>query len=79
MLLSINPEYVESIKNYIREYGRPLEVLAFGQTRYDVDGISTVLDDDCMSTQVKPELKYLILRPNCKLYTKWDSTASLLF
>lgn len=74
-----SPEYIKSIKDYIREYGRPLEVLAFGQTRYDVNGISTVLDDDCMSTQVKPELKYLILRPNCKLYTKWDSTASLLF
>lgn len=73
------PEYVESIKNYIREHGRPLEILAFGQTRYDVDGISTVLDDDCMSTQAKAELKYLVLRPNCKLYTKWDSTASLLF
>lgn len=73
------PEYIESIKNYIREHGRPLEILAFGQTRYDVDGISTVLDDDCMSTQAKAELKYLVLRPNCKLYTKWDSTASLLF
>lgn len=73
------PEYVESIKNYIREHGRPLEILAFGQTRYDVNGISTVLDDDCMSTQAKAELKYLVLRPNCKLYTKWDSTASLLF
>lgn len=73
------PEYIESIKNYIRENGRPLEILAFGQTRYDVDGISTVLDDDCMSTQAKAELKYLVLRPNCKLYTKWDSTASLLF
>ena len=73
------PEYIETIKNYIREHGRPLEILAFGQTRYDVDGISTVLDDDCMSTQAKAELKYLVLRPNCKLYTKWDSTASLLF
>ena len=73
------PEYIESIKNYIREHGRPLEILAFGQTRYDVDGISTVLDDDCMSTQAKAELKYLVLRPNCKLYTKWNSTASLLF
>ena len=73
------PEYIESIKNYIREHGRPLEILAFGQTRYDVDGISTVLDDDCMSMQAKAELKYLVLRPNCKLYTKWDSTASLLF
>ena len=73
------PAYVEKFKSYIREKGRPLEVLSFGQTRYSVDGLSTVLDDDCMSTEAKQELKYLILRPNCKLYTKWDSTASLLF
>ena len=73
------PETVQAFKDYIRQHGRPLETLPFGQTRFDVDGLSTVLDDDCMSTEVKQELKYLILRPNCKLYTKWDSTGSLLF
>lgn len=67
------------VKNYIYKHGRPLELLEFGQTRYDVLGISTVLDDDCMSTEAKEQLKYLVLRPNCRLYTKWDSTASLLF
>lgn len=70
---------ISQIKSYIRENGRPLERLAFGQIRYDVHGLSTVLDDDCMSTELKEDLKYLILRPNCKLYTKWDSTGSLLF
>lgn len=70
---------IQEIKAVIKKYGRPLERLAFGQIRYDVKGLSTVLDDDCMSTEAKEELKYLILRPNCKLYTKWDSTASLLF
>lgn len=70
---------IDSIREYIKNNGRALEVLEFGQTRYDVDGISTVLDDDCMSTVPKSDLKYLILRPNCHLYTKWDSTASLLF
>lgn len=70
---------IGEIRKYIEIMGRPLERLAFGQIRYDVHGLSTVLDDDCMSTEAKEELKYLILRPNCKLYTKWDSTASLLF
>jgi hypothetical protein len=41
--------------------------------------MSVVVDDDCMSTEVKEDVKYLILQPNCKLYTKWDDEGSLLF
>jgi len=26
-----------------------------------------------------PKLRYLILRPDCRLYTKWDDKGSLLF
>jgi len=66
------------LNDYIRR-GRPLECLPFGAMRYSVNGISTVVDDDCMSTEVKDSVKYLILRPNCKLYTKWDDEGSLLF
>jgi hypothetical protein len=54
-------------------------VLEFGQIRYDLMNISFVIDDDCMNTKSKNELKYLILREDCKLYTKWDSKGSLLF
>ena len=28
---------------------------------------------------IKNEVKYIILRPDCKLYTKWDDAGSLLF
>lgn len=69
----------DDLHSYIEDRGRALEVLPFGAIRYSVDGISTVLDSDCMSTQTKHSLKYLILRPNCKLYTKWDDPGSLLF
>lgn len=67
------------LRNYIKKAGNPLEVLPFGATRYSVDGVSTAVDDDCMSKEQKATLKYLILRPNCKLYTKWDDKGSLLF
>jgi sulfatase maturation enzyme AslB (radical SAM superfamily) len=68
------------IDGFIRERGRRLERLPFGAWRYSVDAISTVVDDDCMSTAMdKDEIKYLVLRPNCKLYSKWDDTGSLLF
>lgn len=63
----------------IETKGRILETLPFGAIRYSYKGISTVIDDDCMATEVKPVIKYLVLRPNCKLYTKWDDEGSLLF
>jgi sulfatase maturation enzyme AslB (radical SAM superfamily) len=67
------------IKDYIRAKGNPLRILEYGQTVYSVDEMSVVLDDDCMSTEVKHELKYLILRPDCKLYSSWNDKGSLIF
>ena len=68
-----------SIKRFITTNGHELEILPFGATRYSVNEISTVLDTDCMSGETKPEIKYLILRQNCKLYSKWDDMGSILF
>jgi reverse gyrase len=73
------PELINDIKSYIKENGRVLEILEFGATRYSIDGLSVVIDEDCMNEEAKQALKYVILQPNCKLYTKWDDEASLLF
>jgi hypothetical protein len=70
---------IESIGEFIKENGRELEVLPFGATRYSVDEMSVVLDDDCMSGAVKPTIRYLVLRPDCKLYSKWDDKGSRVF
>ncbi|PKK95784.1 MAG: radical SAM protein [Tenericutes bacterium HGW-Tenericutes-4] len=75
----IRDSFLEEFKAYIKTYGRPLELMEFGQMRYSLKNISLVIDDDCMSLQVKDTLKYLILREDCKLYTKWDDKGSLLF
>jgi len=64
---------------YVRENGKPIRILEYGQTLYDLDGMSVVIDDDCMNTAVKDDMKYMILREDCKLYSKWDSKASLIF
>jgi len=70
----------DDIVTYIKSNGRRLERLPFGATKYACKGLTTVVDDDCMSeADDKEELKYLILRPDCKLYTKWDLKESLLF
>lgn len=61
------------------ERSRFLETLEFGSKRYAVKDMSVVVDEDCMATEAKEALKYLILRPDCHLYTKWDEKGSLLF
>jgi adenine C2-methylase RlmN of 23S rRNA A2503 and tRNA A37 len=76
---AVSEVYWDYLNNYIEQNGRKLERLPFGAMRYSINGISTVIDDDCMNTKTKEEMKYLILRENCKLYTKWDDSGSLLF
>lgn len=52
----------------------------YGSDIYEFDGMSVVYDTDCMGKEHAPDsLKYLILRPNCKLYSSWESTSSLVF
>lgn len=71
---------IDHIKEYIELHGSKLEHLEYGACKYSVLGMSTVLDDDCMAKRNdKDEYKYLILRPDCKLYSKWDDPASLIF
>lgn len=76
---AIDMETLVNIENYIKENGTKLEKLPFGEWRYSVDGISTVLDSDCMAKDTVDVIKSLILRPNSKLYTKWNDKGSLLF
>jgi sulfatase maturation enzyme AslB (radical SAM superfamily) len=64
---------------HIQKHGRELEKLPTGASRYSVGGVSTVVDDDCMSRIPKDVVRYLILQPNCKLYSKWDDPGSLIF
>lgn len=72
-------ELVREIEGYIRSAGRKLEVLPFGAIKYSVDGMGVVLDDDCMNERPSTVMKYLILRPNGKLYSRWDDEGSLIF
>jgi len=77
-------EYMKQINDYILKNGNPLERLSFGAVRFSVDGLSTVVDDNCMGEtknieDVKEDIKYLILRPDCKLYTRWNNNSSILF
>lgn len=75
-----NPDWWKFLKRYIKEFGQPLGRLPFGAMKYSVNNMSTVIDYDCMNKKGdKEELKYLILRRNCRLYSQWDEPASLIF
>lgn len=75
----LSDKILRSLNDYVINRGSALEVLPFGETRYSIDGMSVVIDDDCMNQSAKKDIKYLILRPNGKLYTKWNDEGSLLF
>ena len=64
---------------YIRMNGTPLETLPYGMTKYSLEGVGTVADNDCMAKNNTEDIRYLILRPDCHLYTRWDDPASIIF
>lgn len=80
---ALPPQKIQGISEYVKRVGNPLGKLPYGATKYSVDGMSVVLDDDCMGKKQCEEAtdtyKYLILRPDCKLYSAWDDPASLIF
>lgn len=78
---SISNKAIKNIKNYVKMNGKKLGILPYGFIKYDIDEMSVVIDTDCMAKedQETDNYKYLILRPDCKLYSSWDSKASLIF
>ena len=75
----ISSAFTTALQDYLLDFEK-IGCTAYGAPILDVEGMSVVYDLDCMGK--KPEkdvLKYLILRPNCKLYSSWDSPASLVF
>lgn len=76
-------EMFKTFQDAVKKEGKFLGILPFGAAKYSIQGISTVVDDNCMdNAHERPEpdvYKYLILRPNCKLYSSWDDQGSLIF
>lgn len=79
------------INKIVPHKGKLINVLPYGNARYDYKGFSIVVDTDSMgkknvglgSTMDKTTnvetLKYYIIRENGKMYSSWDSPASLVF
>ena len=71
------------IQDGVVKEGTFLGILPFGAEKYSINKITTVIDNNCMDKpheRIEPDTyKYLILRPNCKLYSSWDDNGSLIF
>lgn len=75
----IDKNLMADINQYILDNGNLIGVLTFGAKNYGVKGISVVIDDNCMNEYVHKSLKYIILREDLKLYSRWDTKSSLLY
>jgi len=71
--------FYNKLVDYVKNNGRLLGILPFGAAVYDIEEMSICIDADCMNEEVKDTYKYLILRENCKLYSRWETRASLVF
>lgn len=65
--------------NNLKKYGTVIGYLETGTTIYSLYGISIIIDEDCMDKRESDVYRYLILRPDCKLYSKWDDKGSIIF
>jgi hypothetical protein len=61
-----------------RDYPR-LELLSIGTWKYNAHGIGIVWNDDCMVIKEQIVPRYLILQPDGRIYTRWDTKASVIF
>lgn len=82
--INANCEYDEKILAYIekevKENGVLLGKLPYGALRYDYKGFSIVVDSDSMAKDTdNGAIKYYIIRENGKMYSSWDSPASIIF
>ena len=71
---AVDESVFDEIDKYIINNGRLMGVLPYGYHQYSVDGISVVVDKDCMNEgrSQKETSKYFVLRPDCKLYDGWQ-------
>ena len=73
-------EFLSTINTYVRKNGKLINVLPYGAARYDCNGFSIVIDIDSMAKdETNMATKYYIIRENGKMYSSWDSKASLVF
>ena len=71
---------IKAMTTQVKNRGTLLGKLPYGAERYDYKGFSIVIDTDSMAKdESNQETKYYIIRENGKMYSAWDSPASIVF
>lgn len=71
---------LKSVSNLVKKNGKLLHILPYGNAQYEYNEFSIVVDTDSMASNTENNnIKYYIIRENGKLYSLWDSPASLVF
>ncbi len=70
----VDEKFFQILRHYVKCEGRLIGKLPYGYDQYSVNGISVVIDEDCMNEgkNQKETSKYFVLRPDCKLYDGWN-------
>ena len=74
-------EYLlDVVSTVVQNNGTLINKLPYGAARYDYNGFSIVIDVDSMAKdESNTATKYYIIRENGKMYSSWDSPASIVF
>jgi MoaA/NifB/PqqE/SkfB family radical SAM enzyme len=67
---AVSKDFIDKMYHYVTTEG---ELIGKIPTRYLVKGMSVVVDDDCMAKNPIQQFRYLIIRPDGNIYTKWDT------
>lgn len=70
---AVDGRFFDHLHYYVKENGQIIGTLPYGYKQYSVNGISVVIDEDCMNEKKaeRETSKYFVLRPDCKLYDGW--------
>jgi len=66
--------FIDDIEMYCLDRGKDL---GGHYPKYQMGNLTVVIDRDCMAESSPGDIRYLILRSDCHLYTKWDSKNSI--
>jgi len=71
---SVAQDFIKKVQLYLETFGKKISA---NFPLYLIQNISIVVDEDCMAEKTSNEIRYLILRSDCNLYTKWDTKTSI--
>lgn len=71
---AVAQDFIEDVEIYCATNGK---ILPAAYPKYQVGNVTVVIDQDCMNEHSPGEIRYLILRTDCNLYTQWDKASSI--